>query len=218
MVERLPPICSLKPNDYNHVPVILVGTMTEGSTPVGEFHPARYNSQLLTRRYRTKMRVENVLQGDVKSGEVVSIFFFVNAEVVGSADPMNFPPGTRQMFFLQRDYGELRTITDNSPNECAIQVLSGPHPNFKRNLSRPVIEDAKDLLLTRGEGTSDKQMVEAVDEADGCFLFDIESRIQRFQDIAKKETPPVRAQVCSLLKLMQQPCAEDTEKSATIRE
>ena len=121
------------------------------------------------------------------------------------------------MFFLQRDYGELRTITDQSPNNCAIQVLSGAHPNFQRNLSKPVIEDAKDLLLTRGEGTSDQQMVEAVYEADGCFLFDIESRIRRFQEIAKKETPPVRAQACLLLKLMHQTC-EEMEKKVTVRE
>jgi hypothetical protein len=218
MTERVPSFCSLKPNDYNQVPVILVGTMTEDSTPAGEFHPARYNSQSLTRRNRVRIKVENVLQGDVKPGEIVDVFFFVESRIVGSDRPMHFRPGTRQMFFLQRDYGELRTITDRSSNNCAIQVLSGAHPKFQRTLSRPVIEDAKDLLLTRGEGTSDKQMAEAVYEADGCFLFDVESRIKRFQEIAKKETPSVRKQACSLLKLMHQSCAEDTGKGATVRE
>ena len=221
MVERIPSFCSfcgLTPNDYNEVPVILVGVMTEGTTPAGKFHPARYNNQLLTRRYQVKMKVENVLQGDVKPGEIVNIFFFVDTRNLGSSDrPMHFPPGTRQMFFLQRDYGELRTIKDQSPNNCVVQVLSGAHPNFQRNLSKPVIEEAKNILLTRGEDTDDKQMSEAVQEANGCFLFDIQSRTQRFQEIAAKETPPVRAEACSLLKLMHQPC-EDVEKKITVRE
>jgi len=143
------------------VPMILVGLVQENASPAGEFHPSRIDGHGPIRRWRARVRVENVLQGNVPQTEV-DVFYFIGTDNLGSSDIyLNLPAGARRIFFLQRDGGELCPIHDGW--ESSVEpVFSGAHPSFKIDSQKLAAETITDLLLSRGEGATDKSMIEAV--------------------------------------------------------
>lgn len=190
-------------------PVIIVGLVLDGSV-AGEYHPARYDSHEWTRRYRVKVKVENVLQGRVTSNEVNIYFFAAAVNFTGSGVPFGFGKGERDVFFLQRDYGELRTISDTYSNRSIVKVLSGAHPDFRRDPSRPIWDCITDLLLTRGVGVDDRQMVKAVDA--NHFSGEAEAEvIKKLDQLAREETPALRERACFYLQEQKLLCPEPTK-------
>jgi hypothetical protein len=200
------------PEQIVQVPVILVGLVLANATQVGDFHPSRIEGRGPTRGFRCRIRVENVLQGNVPQGEV-DIFYFIGADSLGSsAGILNLPAGVRRIFFLQRDGGELRTIYDGWDTTVE-NVYSGAHPSFKRNPDRPVTEAMVDLLLTRGRGATDEDMIEAVFQVGGRMsTFGDETVIKKLQQIAREETLPVREKACYELAEAKHPCETITGK------
>lgn len=73
MVERMPLYSIAKPEN---IPFIIVGTVVESASPAGDFHPARFDEKVRTRRYRVRVEIENVLQGKLRPGSVIDIFFY----------------------------------------------------------------------------------------------------------------------------------------------
>jgi hypothetical protein len=193
------------PEQIVHVPIILVGVVLT-HTQVGDFHPSRIEGNAPIRGFRCRIRVENVLQGNVSQGEV-DIFYFIGTDsLTGGTSILNLPAGVRRIFFLQRDGGKLRTIYDNWETTVE-KVYSGAHPSFKRNPNRPVTEAIVDLLLTRGEGATDKDMMEAVYWVGGRRgMFGEETVIKKLQQIAREETLPVREEACYFLADRKLPC------------
>src|SRR5258708_5591397 len=69
------------PEQIVEVPIILVGVVLT-SAQVGDFHPSRIEGRGPTRGFRSRISVENILQGDVSQGEV-DIFYFIGADSLG---------------------------------------------------------------------------------------------------------------------------------------
>ncbi len=200
LTERLPFYSVPIPYAYEQIPHIVGAQILENTSPIGPFHPARYDRQLLTRLYRVRARVENVLRGDVKVGEVINIFFFIDTRSLGSSGfPMDFPKDSRQLLFLQKDYGEFRTISDQFSNISAVRIVSGAYPDFKPNLSQPVTEDILNILLTRGVHVSNEEMENAIKQSERYRTFGNDALINKLQKVAQIETAPVAQVACSLL-------------------
>ncbi len=206
MTERLPLYSITEPKN---VPFIIVGSIVESASPAGNFHVARYDEKLHTRRYQVKVQIEKVLQGTLISGSIVNIYFFIEDRSFGTSERLfSFPKGSRDLFFLQPDYRKLRTIADQSPGSCVVRVLSGAHPNFKRDLTKPVVDDILRILLTRGEGISDKEMGDMIYNAGIYRQFGDSALIRALRQVENTETPLVREMACSTIKSLGYSCKE----------
>ena len=207
MTEFTPEYDSV-PIYVSHVPVILVGLVLEDAVTDGQYHPSRYDSNEWTIRCRVKVKVENVLQGEVTGTEVNIYFFIAAVSTGGSGVRFGFRKGYRDIFFLQRDYGELRLIADTYSNNSIVKVLSGAHPNFHRDPSGPVWDCITDLLLTRGVGVDDRQMTEAIHADSLSKEYAPSELIKKLNQLAREETPAVRERACFYLQKLERPCPE----------
>lgn len=194
------------PQATSVIPIIFEGLVVANASPVGDFRPSRIDGHGPTRPWRARVRVENVLQGNVPEKEV-DIFYFIGSDNLGSSDsPLNLPAGARRIFFLQRDGGVLRPIHDGW-ERSVVKVFSGAHPSLKIDPHRPATDAIVDLLLTRGEGVTDKGMIEAVYWVGGRMsIFGDEVVIKRLQQVAREETLPVREEACYFLAEAKHPC------------
>jgi len=193
------------------VPVILVGRILSCS-PNGSPHPSRWDGRTLMQMFKLDVRVENILQGDLAVSQV-SVFYFMNT--VASEGPARlglfatggtWHTGDREMFFLQRDSGVLRTICDTWRN-CVIPIHSGSHSPIKRGPNTWIGDSIAHILLTRGEGCSDMEMIQALSEGAGvAYSFSPNTTIRELQQTAAHETPPVRHEACEALGALGHPC------------
>jgi hypothetical protein len=147
------------------VPIVIVGQILLADT-VGR--PQREKNGLPVQLYRVTVHVENVLRGNVQGD--VAIYYFSGAKglSIGSSGLLGMTTnagswhlGDRIVFFLRREDGVLRTTCDFR-RYCALQVYSGAHPEFRPDASKPLADNLVDLLLTRGERCTDKQMADAI--------------------------------------------------------
>ena len=197
------------PQNIAEVPMILVGFVLADARPAGALRPSRRDGHQPTRPWMVSVRVENVLQGNVPQKEI-SLFYFLGTDNLGSsASPLTFATGDRKLFFLERDAGVLRTICDNW-DSCVEPVFSGFHPHFKKDSHQPVTEAIVDLLLTRGEGATDNDMIKAVRRVAGFHGYGEQVAIKRLQQVAREETAPVRAAGCYELAFGGHPCASNS--------
>ena len=215
MTEQLPYYTLAYPRE---VPIVLVAQITEPASPAGTFHPARYDSKLITRLYRIRVKVENVFQGDVAVGESADFFLFVDNRNSGSSQSRrDLPKGSRQLLFLERDHGQLRAIEDNFTSGFAIRILSGAHPNIKTDSSKSIEEQILEILLSRGANVSDMQMEAVINEAPRYGIFGDALVIRELQRVADQETGPVRQSACSVLKEFKSTC-EDVRNRVGVQE
>jgi hypothetical protein len=211
-ISDYPPFVDLPFDQVIAVPVILVGRIVSYAK-VGRPGPSRWGTSDLMQLNRITVRVENVLQGDVSPG-ILPIYYFINLRrSTGPAmlgmDGMHgtWHIGDRELFFLQRDTGVLRTICDNYAH-CVIPVLSGSHADVQFDASKPITKRIVDILLTRGEGCTDQDWIKAIEkDGDRAFLFDREYTIKKLQLLSASEMPGVREQSCNVLATLGQPCA-----------
>jgi hypothetical protein len=136
------------------VPVILVGQVLENSHAVAPPQISEWNGRLV-QPWTVRVRVEQVLQGEVQPKEV-AIFYF--SDVGPGESPVarvlgNLYTGHSEVFFLQRDNGKLRTICEGW-RTCIMWVRTGTHYNFKTEPGLPIEDNIVRLFLTRGDQTS----------------------------------------------------------------
>ncbi len=109
------------------------------------------------------MKVEQVLQGEVASLNF-DVFYFAD---MGAGSFSTAPvwkdlyAGQSEIFFLQLDSGQLRTICDGW-RSCIIWVRTGTHWNLKLNPLAPVEDNISKILLSRGDHTTEQQMLDAI--------------------------------------------------------
>jgi hypothetical protein len=92
-----------------------------------------------------------------------------------------------------------------------LPVFSGFHAHFTVKQQRPITDSIVDLLLTRGEGATDKDMVKAVHEVGSVRRFGDEIQTKALQRIAREETPPVRHEACAELAIWGHPCPNSSD-------
>jgi hypothetical protein len=174
------------------VPVILVGQVLKTSHAAAPPRISEWDGRPV-QLWTVRVRVEQVLQGDVQSKEV-DIFYFPDmgagespvARVMG-----DLYTGHSEMFFLQRDHQKLRTICDGW-RRCIMWVRTGTHYNFKADPLVSIEDNIVRLLLSRGEHTTDKQMLDAIYHPPQRWGNGPVSKALR-QLIAREGSPAVRA-------------------------
>jgi len=111
-----------------------------------------------------RVRVEQVLQGEEHRREVdISYFTDLGAGSYSTARVWkDLYAGHSEIFFLQKDRGQLRTICDGW-RSCILWVRTGTHYNFKAEPGAPIKDVIVKLLLSRGDHTTDQEMTDAID-------------------------------------------------------
>lgn len=198
--------------DFSWVPVILVGTIAANKRigPSKVISGPNYGTSVI-QLFHITVHVENVLKGNVKPGTNVPIFYFTDLGSIGgprrlglhevmSAGMWHF--GDREIFFLKRDSGVLRTLCDISENSV-FPVYSGAHPELI--VDKPLPQLITEILLTRGEGSTDALMVKAIHHYP---IYDWPYTLKRLQGLASDDSPGVRKEACLALADVGRPCRE----------
>jgi hypothetical protein len=122
--------------------------------------------------------------------------------------------GDREMFFLQRDSGRLRTVCDTFAH-CVVPVLSGRHISLKRPAD--VGESITDILFTRGEGVSDAEMSKAFEHATFLgFRFAPSFAAKKLEEIVQNETPLVRKAACNYVRMWNQAAQDNDSRPVAV--
>ena len=111
----------------NPVPVILVGQVLATSQAVGPPRRSEWNGRLV-QLYVVRVRVEQVLQGDVlaKEADIFDFSYMDAGKSPFARITSSLYTGRSEMVFLQKDFGKLRTICDGWSN--CIQWSSHRYP------------------------------------------------------------------------------------------
>jgi hypothetical protein len=203
--ERMDPYPeSLIPlGEQPYPPAILVGQIL-ACVPVGFPRLSIWDKQTQYQQYRVTIGVENVLHGRIPRVNT-EIYFLMNLRSQGRK-PLgivnyggSWHIGDHEMFFLRRDSRRLRTTCDSFANDCVVPVLSGRHESAK--ILPKVGGTIADFLLTRGKGTSDAQMVLAMEDgAFRAFGFAPDYTVMKLEELVRTETPLVRLAACEHLR------------------
>jgi hypothetical protein len=197
-------------------PIILVGLAKDQPRAEGKPHLSRFDGRP-TQLFSVQISVENVLVGDVARGKA-TVFFFMNVDsFTGNSRVGDMVRGERDLFFLLRDSGKLRTICDGG-RECLPRILTGAHPHFAWKKGYQVEDAVLELLLSRGEGATDQNMIQALGRTDlgftGQAIYQDESYIKRLRIIAGTETRPVASVACDILTQFKLPCEPGADKDS----
>ncbi len=196
----LPPHFSVFSPDQ--VPVILVGQVLDNSQPAGPPRTSEWNGRPV-QLWKVRVRVEQVLQGEVQPKEL-DIFYFADMGAGSfSVAPVwrDLYAGHSEIFFLQRDAGRLRTICDGW-RSCIIWVRTGSHYNFKSEPGSLIEDVITKLLLSRGDHTTDKQLIDAIYHPEWRWgtipVFDALEQLA-----VQEKSPGVQAVICERLRNFQ---------------
>jgi hypothetical protein len=175
--------------------IIVVGKILSAAD-VGAPDPSKWYPDDTIQLHRVRVKVENVLRGDVTGN--IAVYYFASVGPIGGPARLGmfnqagrWHIGDREMFFLRLDSGVLRTICDAYAG-CVIPVFSGAHPDFRVAPGTPISHAIIDLLLTRGQGCNDNQMVQAI-ERSKADAFSEDYAVKKLEELATTETPEVRA-------------------------
>jgi hypothetical protein len=200
--ERVPPLVEYESSEGGltqqrvaSVPIVIVGRILAHSE-VGRPHPSRWDVKYPMQLYKVTVQVENVLRGDLDRG-TVRIFYFANLYASEGPPRMGmvgrggqWRVGDRLIWFLRRDAGVLRTVLDTWA-QCTDPVLTGSHVNYRPRPGETLSQMVVDILLDRGEGCSDQQMVEALSKSVPEW-FDLPYTVQKVRRLSEDKSPEVR--------------------------
>ena len=202
--EKVPPITELDHWGIDPVthtmpaaPIMVVGQIV-GHAELGRPRPARERPTEPVQLYRLTVQIENVLQGEATTGRFL-IYYFASVGSSGGPAQLNFNGkfgawdiGDRKIFWLRQDRatGVLRTNVDNWA-VCVTQVLTGAHPGYRRRPGETIDQAIVDILLTRGEGCSDRDLIASISSS-GASSYDPRYAVRKLQYLAEHETPDVR--------------------------
>jgi hypothetical protein len=174
--------------DLKDVPLIVVGQALEKCHPVGLIEASKWNDRPV-QLWKVRVRVEHVIQGDL-APKTMEIFYFVDRGA--SSGPwshvVDIQAGHSEIFFLQKDGNRWRTICDGW-RACVLWVRTGTHYNYIIDRTLPVENILTNLLLSRGDRTTDQQMVDAIYHPEGRWGW--EPFFNKLQQLAKEETSPI---------------------------
>jgi hypothetical protein len=169
-----PPFIDLPRNErVAAIPIIIVGRVMS-SRPVGAPHKDGWGSNHDFQLHRAVVQVENVLRGRVAIG-TLDIYYFMDLRAAGMRrlgtiqDGGSWHEEDREMFFLQENYGLLRTVCDTYAH-CVLPVYSGRHDSAEPKSEAWIGDAITDILLTPGKNSTTNEMVQAIASSAGALL------------------------------------------------
>jgi hypothetical protein len=185
-------------------PLVAVAVITSDTLVRGPVH-SHWNANLLLQLRKVRVRVENVLRGKFDS-DSMTIYYFAWYRWTGGNRPLGgWKPGDRRIFWIREDSGVLRAACDGP--DCTMPVYSGAHPHYKPDQSKPLGYALADIWFTRGAGTSDTEFVRQIDWGWPSTVPE-DYLVEKLQQLAATEVPPVRAAACRQLSYVPQACVE----------
>ena len=137
--------------DPRAVAEVVVTGVIETDTLVRRPVPMRRDPRVFLQLRKLRLRVENVLLGDVAPGRLEVYYFTFWSGHVGNAPLGLWGKGSRRIWWLRRDGGVLRTACDGVDG-CTLSLASGAHPGYRREAGRSVDSAVVELRMTRGKG------------------------------------------------------------------
>ncbi len=192
--EFPPLVCNL----YG-APIIVVGVALNDASPVSEPHPSAFENRDV-QRFSVRLAVENTLRG-AGLGRQIKISFFSYVGSLGGSDRLSFiRKGERDIFYLFGTGTDFRSACDYG-RSCAPVVFTGRHETVEAGSAE---QQAAEILLARGEGATDKQVIYAI----GSYANMAEDRaiVAQVQKLARSESPAVEQAACEALQRLSLPC------------
>ena len=181
--------------DMFSAPIIVIGTVTSVAT-LGR--PLRSEPTFVLYLNLARIAVENVLRGEVRTGELSVYFLGLPSPYQGGWNgppPLVLPRGSRHIFFLKRDHGAIRTAADYL--SCTVPVDSGSHVNYKLDPRKTWEENALDILLTPGPGAASRAVMIGGAVASG--LVPARCLVDRLKAFAREGDTEGRLVACRVL-------------------
>ncbi len=178
-------------------PLVVVG-IADFDAPVGNTTPSRRDPSYPMQLHRVRVRVENVLRGEL-SERTLTVYYFGFAGGFDGPRPLGFGPRpSRRILGLSRDHGALRMACDGW-DVCTMFVDSGAHPRYRTDPQESLDQAVAEIILTRGEGKIDEgQFARAVewgvpDQGIQAYV------IEKLKRLALTESPAIKRSACHLL-------------------
>jgi hypothetical protein len=152
--------------------------------------------------YKVKVSVEHVFRGKL-SDKTLDVYYFKHIGAIGgSAMPVTVKKGMSALFFLQPDRNIWRSACEGW-STCIIRIRTGTHygdfqgkgvsvaetgGDLQKAIELTLEQDCVDFLMSRGDNTTDDQMVDVVEHPPARWGWDLVLR--RTLQIAKEDPSP----------------------------
>jgi hypothetical protein len=180
-------------------PIIVVGKVAAVKVVGSEVRTTDEHRYPL-RLQRVTIQAENVLKGEVRSGEMVFYRYGWSPD-----EPMVGPwgilvPGQRNVFFLDRGDGALRSTVDLYPSH--IEVRSGEHAGYTPRATQTLGESIAELLLTPAADAGPEAFSQALQIASAVSieLIGYDGTLRLMKPLLASDEPLLKRRACSVMK------------------
>lgn len=199
-------------------PVVVVGVLGKD---VWIKRPLKsvWDPELILQLRKVDVRVENVLYGDLPKSEIEVYYFTFGMSHDGPRTLGSWHPGERMLLFLRRDSGVLRMACDGYAS-CARRLETGAHPSVKVEPGQPFAALLAEIFLTKGEGVTDSEFAQSLDDDVGESLaayefgkMDERYMREKLRLLTASPNPEIRASAqCVELRFQNLPCPSDKDQ------
>jgi hypothetical protein len=174
--------------DLPAIPGIVIAEAMEDCHPLRDVQISAWNGRPV-QLWKVHVRVEHVLQGDITQ-KTLDIPYFVDQGMStgGVSRLTDIKKGSSEVFFLQRDGSYWRTICEGW-RSCVFWIRTGTHYRSKIDLNLPIADILIDLMLSRGDRTDDRQIIDAIYHPEGRWGW--MPVINALHKLANQEKSPV---------------------------
>jgi hypothetical protein len=168
------------------VPLTLAGQALEDAKAV-ELPTTDWDKQPV-QLLKVKVKVEHIFRGQLNDKTLDIYYFTYLGSIGGSAMRLTVMKGMSALFFLQPDRDKFRSICEGW-DTCIIRARTGTHyGGFARTSGATLEEDCVDFLMSRGDSTTDDQMLEVIKVPPARWGWD--RVLKRALQIAKEDPSP----------------------------
>jgi hypothetical protein len=200
MEPLLPRYSNMSLSGESGVPLTLAGQALEDAKAV-ESAVTGWDNQPVQLQ-KVKVRVEHVFRGQLNE-KTLDIYYFKHIGAVGgSAMPVTVKKGMSALFFLQPDRNIWRSVCEGW-STCIIRISTGTHyggfqskgvsveeagGDLQRAIELTLEQNCVDFMMSRGDSTTDDQMLDVIEAPPGPWGWDLVLR--RTLQVAKEDPSP----------------------------
>lgn len=200
MEPLLPCYSNMTLSGESGVPLTLAGQALEDAEAV-EPPVTEWDGQPV-QLLKIKVRVEHVFRGQLNEKTLDIYYFKYLGALGGSAVPVTVKRGMSALFFLQPDRDKWRSVCEGW-DTCIIRVRTGTHygafegkgvsvgeagGDLQKAIELTIEQDCVDFLMSRGDNTTDDQMLNSIKVLPPRWGWDL--ALRRTLQIAKEDPSP----------------------------